>query len=372
MTSEQRTIAVTGSDGFIGRNLLTRLAEQGFATHAIHRGTRPDDVRRILLASDAVFHLAGVNRPTDPDEFERSNGDYTRLIAKALADTERVPLVVFSSSTKAEEPGEYGRTKRTAEEILLDVAGKGAATVAILRLPNVFGKWARPNYNSVVATLCHNFARGLPVQIDDAGAALALLYIDDLVDHFLHLLAAPPRESGFVVPRPVHRTTVGAVAGHIASFAEGRPCGCVEQVGSGLERALYATFVSALPIEAYSYELAPKTDERGSFTEVLKTPASGQISFLTSVPGAIRGGHYHHSKVEKFVVTQGRARFRFRNIADGQTHEFETSSDRAIVVETIPGWTHDITNVGDDLLICVVWANEIFDPQRPDTVAMPL
>ena len=371
MTSEQRTIAVTGSDGFIGRNLLTRLGEQGFATHPIRRGTRPDDVRRILLASDVVFHLAGVNRPSDPDEFERSNCDYTRLIAKALADSKRAPLVVFSSSAKAEEPGEYGRTKRTAEDTLLDLAAKGA-TVAILRLPNVFGKWARPNYNSVVATLCHNFARGLPVHIDDAGAALTLLHIDDLVDHFLHLVAAPPRESGFVVPRPVYRTTVGAVAGHIASFADGRLCGRVEQVGSGLERALYATFVSALPVEACSYELAPKTDERGSFTELLKTPASGQVSVLTSVPGATRGGHYHHSKVEKFVVAQGRARFRFRNIADGQTHELETSGDRAVVVETIPGWTHDITNVGDDLLICVVWANEIFDPQRPDTVAMPL
>ena len=372
MTAERQTIAVTGSDGFIARNLLIRLREQGFETHAINRRTSPDDLRRMLLESDVVFHLAGANRPRDPEEFERSNCDYTQLIANTLAQAPKGPLVVFSSSAKAEEPGEYGRTKRAAEKTLLELASKTAATVAILRLPNVFGKWARPNYNSAVATMCHNLARGLPIQIEDAGAPLTLLYIDDLVDHFLDLLAAPPRDSGFVVPRPVYRTTVGSVAGHIASFAEGRLSGRVEQVGCGLERALYATYVSSLPNEAFSYEIAPKVDERGSFTEVVKTPTSGQVSVLTVVPGAIRGGHYHHSKVEKFLVVQGRARFRFRNIADGQTYEVETSNEQFMVVETIPGWTHDITNIGDDPLICLVWANEGFDPQRPDTIAMPV
>ena len=372
MPPEQHKVAVTGSDGFIGRNLMVRLEERGFAAAPINRKTTAAELKAIIADCDAVFHLAAANRPSDWRDFEHSNCDFTRSISDAIADAGRKPLVVFSSSVRAGEPGDYGRTKRISEEILLDLAAKGAATSVILRLPNVFGKWAQPNYNSAIATFCHNLARGLPIAIDDPEAPLSLLYIDDLVDQFLKLLDSPPTVGGLVEPNGVHRTTVGKVAQFIATVAEGRRDGSVETVGTGLERALYATFIASLPPDEFSYALEPHTDNRGSFTEFLKTPASGQVSLLTAAPGATRGGHYHHSKVEKFVIVQGQAKFRFRNILDGRTHEIDTSGEAPVVVETIPGWTHDITNVGDDVLIGVIWANERFDRERPDTVAMAL
>jgi UDP-2-acetamido-2,6-beta-L-arabino-hexul-4-ose reductase len=324
------------------------------------------------VASDVIFHLAAANRPESSDEYARSNRDYTRTVADAVAASPRRPLVIHSSTGKVGEPGEYASTKEQGEAILLDLAESGAATVAVFRLPNVFGKWARPNYNSAVATFCHNVARGLPIRIDDAAAPLSLLYIDDLIQRWLALLASPPAESGFINLRHVHRTTVGAIATQIAEIAEARKSGRVGSVASGFERALYVTYVSYLPPEDFSYALEQHTDARGTFAEVLKTASSGQFSFLTARPGVTRGGHYHHSKVEKFVVVHGRARFRFRQVLSGEECEIETAADEPFVVETIPGWTHDITNTGEDLLVALVWANELFDPERPDTIAMAL
>lgn len=372
MKSELRTVAVTGAAGFIGRNLVQRLKEEGFAVHAITRETDPAEMARLIDESDVVFHLAGANRPESIDEFTRSNCDYTRTVADAVAGSPKRPLVIHSSTGKVGEPGDYARSKQEGEAIILALAGSEAANVAVFRLPNVFGKWARPNYNSAVATFCHNLARGLPIRIDKADAPLSLLYIDDLIDQWLALLANPPAESGFIEPSHVHETTVGAVAAQIAGFAQGRTSGYVGPVANGLERALYATYVTYLPLEHFSYALEQHADERGTFAEVLKTEASGQLSYLTAYPGVTRGGHYHHSKVEKFVVVHGRARFRFRNLLSGEQCELETAAERPAAVETIPGWTHDITNIGDDLLVVLVWANEPFDPARPDTIAMAL
>ncbi|HYC63699.1 MAG TPA: NAD-dependent epimerase/dehydratase family protein, partial [Reyranellaceae bacterium] len=356
MRSDHRTVAVTGAAGFIGKNLVVRLREQDFAVREITRDTPADEAREALGSSDVVFHLAAANRPADPAEFERSNRDYAAWVAQAVADGGRRPLVVCSSTAKVAEDSEYGRSKLASEAAMADLAERGAATAAIYRLPNVFGKWARPNYNSAVATFCHNLARGLPIRIDDPDAPLSLVYVDDLVDEWLELIASPPAESGIVEPANVHRTTVGEVAAKIRSFAEGRAAGEVDEVGAGLARGLYATFIAALPPDAFSYRLEPHVDQRGAFTEVLKTRASGQVSCLTALPGATRGGHYHHSKVEKFLVMQGEARFRFRHILSGDTHELLTSGDKPEVVESIPGWAHDITNVGDQLLVAMVWA----------------
>jgi UDP-2-acetamido-2,6-beta-L-arabino-hexul-4-ose reductase len=222
-----------------------------------------------------------------------------------------------------------------------------------------------------VATFCHNVARGLPIRIDDPAAPLRLLHIDDLIDQWLALIDAG-NATGIVEPANVHETTVGAMAGMIASFADRRAKGEIGAVGTGLERALYATYVSYLPEDAFGYPLTAHTDPRGSFTEMLKTPASGQISYFTAHPGVTRGGHYHHAKVEKFLVVHGAARFRFRHILTGAEHAVDTSAAEPMVVETIPGWTHDVTNMGEGELIAIVWANEVFDRDRPDTVAMPL
>jgi UDP-2-acetamido-2,6-beta-L-arabino-hexul-4-ose reductase len=278
--------------------------------------------------------------------------------------------VIGASSQKAVEHTLYGRSKLAAEQVLLDLGD--AATVSVWRLPNVFGKWARPEYNSAVTTFCHNLARGLPIDIHDPAAPLRLLHIDDLIDQWLALIAAPPEAGGMVAPASVHATNVGAVADLIAGFAERRSSGQVGNVGTALERALYATFVSYLPTSAFHYDLVAHTDARGSFTEMLKTPSAGQISCFTAPPGATRGGHYHHTKVEKFLVVHGEARFRFRHILTGEEHEVATSAAAPVIVETIPGWTHDVTNVGEGALVAIVWANEVFDRDRPDTVAMPL
>jgi UDP-2-acetamido-2,6-beta-L-arabino-hexul-4-ose reductase len=371
MRSDRPIVAVTGADGFIGRNLIVRLGEAGFEPQPITRATPPEEARYALGAADVVVHLAGAVRPPEPAEFARTC-EYAERTAATIEAGGRRPLVICASSVRAMDDTDYARSKRACEEALLGLGQRGAATTVVYRLPNVFGKWARPNYNSAVATFCHNIARGLPIRIDDPSAPLSLLYIDDLIGQWLALMCAPPAENGFIAPAHVRHTTVGHVADTIASFAAGRKACAVGYVGSGLERALYATFVAALPTDAFSYPLVTHSDQRGGFTEMLKTPASGQVAFFTAHPGVTRGGHYHHSKVEKFLVVRGVALFRFRHILSGETCEVRTCGDAPVVVETIPGWTHDVTNVGEDTLVSLIWANEVFDRERPDTVAMAL
>ncbi len=369
MPHEGRRIAVTGAGGFIGRNLAVRLRELGHAVSALTRETPADEAAMALANAEVVVHLAGAVRPRDPGEFALTQA-YAAWVAEVVGDGGRRPLVICSSSVRADDDTDYARSKRDVEQVMLDLAAAGHATTVIYRLPNVFGKWARPNYNSAVATFCHNLGRGLPIRVDDAMTPLSLLYVDDLIAQWGGLIAEPPCASGFIEPDQVRQTTVGQVAALIRAFATGRSCGRIRDVGVGLERALYATFVSALPAEAFSYPLVAHTDPRGSFTEMLKTPASGQVSYFTAHPGVTRGGHYHHSKVEKFLIVHGEALFRFRHILTGDTHEVRAFADRPMVVETIPGWTHDVTNVGDGVMVSVIWANEVFDRERPDTVAM--
>ena len=370
MKAERPTVAITGANGFIGRNLAVRLGELDYPVLPITRDTQTDDAYRALGASDVVFHLAGVNRPDDPGDFLRGNRDYTASVADAIAAGGRHPLVIMASSQKATEDTPYGASKLAGEQVALGLGD--AAAVSVWRLPNVFGKWARPNYNSVVATFCHNIARGLPIDIHDRATPLRLLHVDDLIDQWLALIATPPTASGVVAPEMVYSSSVGEIANLIAGFAARRSSGEIGDVGTGLSRALYATFISYLPEAAFSYSLVAHRDPRGSFTEMLKTPTAGQTSYFTAHPGVTRGGHYHHAKVEKFLVVHGEARFRFRHILSGDEHAIVTSAAEPVVVETIPGWTHDVTNIGDDELVAIVWANEVFDRDRPDTVALPL
>ena len=371
MRTDARVVAVTGAAGFIGRNLVVRLEEFGCQVHALIRSHPIEETEAALASAEVVFHLAGAVRPSDPEEFVRT-ADFAAMAAAAIAKGGRRPLVIYASSRRAPDHSAYGRSKRACENALLGLGARGEATTAVFRLPNVFGKWARPDYNSCVATFCHNLGRGLPIRIDDPAAPLSLLYVDDLIAQWRELMDRPLAESGYVEAHEVHETTVGEVAGILCAFAEGRRSGQVGNVGSGLERALYATFVAGLPAEAFSYPLATHTDSRGSFAEVLKTRDGGQVSVLTAEPGMTRGGHYHHSKVEKFLVVHGRARFRFRHILTGETYELTTCGETPVVVETIPGWTHDISNVGSGVMVSLLWANEVFDRARPDTVLMPV
>ena len=372
MNIEPRTVAVTGANGFIGSNLVVRLREAGHRVDSIGRGAAEGDVREKLAEADVVFHLAGCNRSDERNDFDRDNAGFSELVAGAIAAGGNRPLLVYSSSAKAGEDSDYGRTKLAAEQALMALASQGQATVSIWRLPNVFGKWARPDYNSAVATFCHNIARGLPIRIDDPAAPIDLLYIDDLMDQWLQLLETPTPRSGLAEPGAVHRTSVGQVAETIESFDSSRSGRPIGDVGYGLERALYATFVAALPTARAAYALEAHDDQRGRFIEMLRTHSCGQISVLTAPPGTTRGGHYHHSKVEKFLVVRGQALFRFRHVLNGERFEKVASAAEPEIVETIPGWTHDLTNIGTDEMIAMIWASELFDPRRPDTIAMPL
>ena len=526
------TVLITGADGFVGQNLQLHLAER--ADVAVRRFTRANtlaELPALLQGVDWVFHLAGVNRPQDPTEFTTGNADLTQALCDALAARGRRVPVVYTSSTQAALDNPYGRSKRAAEDALFALQREHAVPVHVFRLPNVFGKWARPHYNSAVATFCHNTARGLPIQVNDPAAPLTLVHVDDVVARFLQLLdgadaastptpslrgaegdaaiqpgasaaaasaataastptAAPPASAVTGSPRfarddgnypslrggeadaaiqpgasaaaaastataaptsgapldrhaslamtnppslrgaagdaaiqsgastaaaastatgtvaspasaaldrhglrprddgvadgagddkptfdtitPQYTTTVGEVARLIQAFAASRDNLLTERVGTGLVRALYATYVSYLPVESFAYPVPMHGDARGVFVEMLRTPDCGQFSFFTAHPGITRGGHYHHSKTEKFLVIQGQARFKFRHMQTGQVHELVTDGAHAQIVETVPGWTHDITNIGPDELVVMLWANEVFDRDKPDTFACAL
>ncbi|PJJ96600.1 capsular biosynthesis protein [Lysobacteraceae bacterium NML91-0213] len=363
-------ILLTGADGFIGKNLRVALAERSDReVLAVTRATTDAELVAAVINADAVIHLAGVNRPRDAAEFVTGNSGFTARLCNALRDAGRAVPVAFASSIQAEHDNPYGNSKRAAEERLFAHADETGAPVAVYRLPNVFGKWCRPDYNSAVATFCHNLARGLPIKINDPGATVRLVYVDDVVAELLRFLSAPPQGAIFAEVAPVYESTVGELARQIQAFADVRQSLITERVGEGLIRALYATYLSYLPIEAFSYSLPKYEDPRGVFVEMLKTRDSGQFSFFTAHPGITRGGHYHHTKTEKFLVIKGRAHFKFRHILTDETYHLETDGTEPVIVETIPGWSHDITNIGEDEMVVMLWANEIFDRERPDTIA---
>nr|WP_198984573.1 NAD-dependent epimerase/dehydratase family protein [Herbaspirillum sp. ASV7] len=368
-------VLITGANGFIGRNLQLHLRERKDVHVVCYTHDQPATSLTTLLKDvNFVFHLAGVNRPQSQEEFTTGNLDFTRDLCEAVASAARIstkPIpILYASSSQAALDNPYGKSKRAAEETLTATAQDPLVPVHIFRLPNVFGKWCRPNYNSVVATFCHNVARNLPIQVNASNAPLTLSYIDDVLQRFLQLMdgATPLTDAdGFEVIQPQYTTTVGELAQQIQAFRDSRSTLVTEHVGRGLLRALYATYVSYLPVEDFSYDVPQHVDQRGVFVEMLKTPDCGQFSFFTAFPGVTRGGHYHHSKTEKFLVIRGQALFRFRHMQTGETHELQTSGEKPTIVETVPGWTHDITNNGTDELVVMLWANEIFDRARPDT-----
>lgn len=362
-------VLVTGARGFIGLNLVVRLREQ--AELVVDTFTRQDDPAAIgdkMMAADVIYHLAGVNRPDDPSEFENGNGKLTRDLCAAARQRPTPPAIVLASSTQATMDNPYGRSKRYAEEEVIRYGQETGGRIHVYRLPNVFGKWCRPHYNSVVATFCHRIARAESIEVHDPSARLTLAYVDDVVDDFFRLLDSS-EPSGYRDVPLQYTATVGEIAATLQSFRHSRTSLLIPPVGIGLSRALYATYLSYLPVDCFTYDLTAHTDPRGTFVEVLKTGNSGQFSFFTAHPGVTRGGHYHHTKTEKFVVLRGRALFRFRHLITGDVVEHRTSGDAHQVVETIPGWVHDITNVGTDEMVVMLWANEVFDRQRPDTIA---
>jgi UDP-2-acetamido-2,6-beta-L-arabino-hexul-4-ose reductase len=363
-------VLVTGANGFIGKNLVLRLRER-LDTEILTfvRGQGGADLRAALSKADAVVHLAGENRPTDAQAFVEVNTGLTQELCKALVELGKVIPVLFSSSAQAEQDNAYGRSKLAAEDALTALAHINGNPVAIYRLPGVFGKWCKPNYNSVVATFCHNKAHDLPLKINDASARVRLVYVDDVVNAFLQGLQIPSAGLSRPVISPEYNITLEELADQIDAFKNCRSTMLSERVGTGLPRALYATYVSYLPVEKFVYSVPAHYDARGVFVEMLKTPDTGQFSFFTAYPGITRGGHYHHTKTEKFLVIKGHARFGFRHILTNEMHHIETHGDQPQIVETVPGWIHDVTNIGTNEMVVMLWANEIFDRANPDTIA---
>ena len=366
-------ILLTGADGFIGKNLQLYFQENDeFEIVPLVKGDNLDELPKQIHEIDWVIHLAGINRPKNDEEFFSGNAEFTKKLCEITKEAGKHIPIIFTSSIQAKFDNSYGKSKRLAEEALIIFQRETGNPVHIFRLPNVFGKWARPNYNSVVATFCYNIARGMPIQIHDEDAPLSLVYIDDVINRIISLILKDTNAPLFIETTPEYQTTVGALADQICSFTKTRENLVTDPVGEGFLRALYATYVSYLPTENFTYSIPHYADERGVFVEMLKTKDAGQFSYFTARPGITRGGHYHHTKTEKFLVIKGKASFRFRHMVTGEFFECHTSEEKPEIVETIPGWAHDITNIGDDELICMLWANEIFDRKKPDTIVSPI
>ncbi|MDB9938795.1 NAD-dependent epimerase/dehydratase family protein [Candidatus Thioglobus sp.] len=363
-------VLVTGASGFIGKNLVCRLHEMPNTCVIVF--TRKQNLTKLVelvAASDMIVHLAGVNRPDSATEFTHGNVDLTIEVCDAIRSSGRNIPMIFASSTQADIPTLYGRSKKHAEQIVQLLAEETGNPVSIFRLPGVFGKWCKPNYNSVVATFCHNIARNIPIQVSDSDANLDLVYIDDLVSIFIDKLFHMNHGLEWGQVTPIYHITLGRLANQIRSFGDCRIDLMSERVGNGLVRSLYSTYVSYLPKHKFVYNLPQYGDERGVFVEMLKTHDSGQFSYFTISPGVTRGSHYHHTKTEKFLVVKGDVRMRFRQLMNDDEFEVEVNGGTPQVVDSIPGWVHNITNIGKEEVIVMLWANEIFDPDNPDTIA---
>ncbi len=361
-------VLVTGANGFIGKNLVIRLNELGIYTEAYTRENSAQNLPDLLKKTDFIVHLAGENRPEDEDDFELVNSGLTSLICDEIRLIEKDIPIILASSIQAEYGNLYGKSKLSAEIAIKNLANDIGNSAYIYRLPGVFGKWCKPNYNSVVATFCHNISHDLPIQVNDPSFELSLVYIDDVVEEFIKVIQGDRSDGKVPSVQPKYKIKLGDLADQIKIFRESRDSLITEKVGSGLVRKLYSTYLSYISPEQFAYLIPSHADERGMFAEMLKTKDSGQFSFFTAMPGVMRGGHYHHSKTEKFLVVLGEAKFGFRHIISNESYEIITSSKELKIVETVPGWSHDITNIGVGDMVVMLWANEIFDPDNPDTI----
>jgi UDP-2-acetamido-2,6-beta-L-arabino-hexul-4-ose reductase len=365
-------VLVTGARGFIGRNLIAHLrAQRGSVVTLFDIDNSPDDLRAGLKTADVVYHLAGVNRPEITEEFEIGNAGLTRDICEILRELGRTPAIVMSSSVQAGLENPYGVSKRHAEDALREFAAQTGAQVCIYRLKNVFGKWCRPNYNSVVATFCHNIANELPIQISDPTRELELVYVDDVVEAFLAELPIHAGSTGHC-DIPFSKVTLGGLAGRIQSFHDMRTNLLTPNLVVRFNQQLYATYLSYVPDEARRQQLKIKSDQRGGLAEFIKSNHFGQVFISRTRPGITRGNHYHHTKAEKFFVVEGEGVIRMRQIESSEMLEYRVRGEAFQVMDIPPGYTHSIENIGTGDMVTLFWASEIFDPDRPDTYYLPV
>ena len=356
-------VLITGSDGFIAKNLREKLQrDEKIKLYLFSKNDSPDILEAYIKEADFIYHLAGVNRPKEVSEFYEGNSDLTKFIVDTLIKQNKQTPIVLSSSTQANLDNDYGKSKLEAENTIIEYAKK----YYIFRLPNVFGKWSKPNYNSVISTWCYNISHDIEIQINDETYTMSLVYIDDVVNEFVKCLNGNMK-SGYSEVETVYNKTLSEISELLFEFKENRNSLVIPNVASGFERALYSTYLSYLDTDNFSYKLNGHQDDRGTFYEILKTKEAGQFSLSTTKSGITRGNHYHNTKNEKFLVIKGKALIEFRHIFSDEIIKYEVSSDIMEVVEMIPGYTHNIKNIGDDELLLFLWANEQFDPNNPDT-----
>jgi UDP-2-acetamido-2,6-beta-L-arabino-hexul-4-ose reductase len=366
-------VLITGERGFIAKNLKLFLKERSdIKIFTFSKKNKISDLTKLVDKVDFIFHLAGVNRPENLTEFTLGNETLTQELCGVIKKTNRKIPVLYTSSTQADLDNPYGLSKNNTENILFNFSKDCKIPVYIFRLPNVFGKWCKPNYNSVVATFCYNIIRDIPININNSKDLIDLVYIDDVINHFIRVMDNSKKKieiKDYQLVNPLYQITVGELSKQLFAFKEIRNSSILERVGTGLVRALYSTYVSYLPEQQFSYPIKAHNDPRGSFMEMLKTPDCGQFSCFTILPNITRGNHYHHSKTEKFLVIKGNARFKFLHLDSSEVYEIIVNSDKPEIVESIPGWAHNITNIGNEEMTVMLWSNEIFDHLNPDTFA---
>ncbi|WP_053372998.1 polysaccharide biosynthesis C-terminal domain-containing protein [Paenibacillus sp. FJAT-27812] len=362
-------ILVTGSKGFVGRNLVAELKNKNFIQILeFHRDTEPSLLDIYTKECDFVFHLAGVNRPQNEDEYTTGNVEFTsKLLGLLEKHNNKVP-VLMTSSIQAEKDNSYGHSKKAGEELLFKYGKEHNVDVFVYRLFNLFGKWSRPNYNTVVATYCYNIARDLEIQINNSEAELTLCYIDDVLEEFLKALKGTPTKKESICYIPVtYNIKLGKLSELIKSFKRSRMELSIPNMEDELTKKLYSTYLSFLPENDFAYDLKMNVDSRGSFTEFIRTSERGQVSINVSKPGITKGNHWHHTKNEKFLVVSGQGVISFRKIDESEIIEYKVSGDKLQVVDIPTGYTHAIRNTGNMDMVTVMWANECFDADKPDT-----
>lgn len=362
-------ILITGSNGFVGKNLAADLNQNSdFTIFEFDKETPIELLNEWIPQIDFVFHLAGVNRPENTDEFMEGNFGFTSTLLTLLKKHHSQAPVLITSSTQAMLDNPYGKSKKAGEDLIFAYGEEHNIPVYVYRLTNLFGKWSRPNYNTVVATFCHNISRGLPINISNPDASINLCYIDDVLREFKRALhGIPSKEGNYCIVPESHQTSVGELAEQIQSFKDSRDNLFVTNQKDEFSRKLYATYLSFLPTDDFAYGLTMHQDHRGYFTEFIKSPERGQVSINLAKPGITKGQHWHHSKNEKFLVVSGKGIIRFRKYGTEEIIEYPVSGDKLEVVDIPTGYTHSIVNTGDADMITVMWANEPFDPNNPDT-----
>jgi len=359
-------ILVTGAKGFVGKNLVSTL--KTYKDYDIFQYDVDSDVETLdkyTKECDFVFHLAGVNRPKNENEFTQGNVDFTAILLESLVKHNNKSPILMSSSIQAVVDNPYGKSKKAAESLLFNYSKKYSIPVYIYRLPNVFGKWCKPNYNSVVATFCHNIANDTDITINDPNATVTLVYIDDVVQEFINNKKV---DSGYYEIESTYKLTVGEIAKLIYSFKESRNTRQIADLSDEFTKKLYSTYLSYLPDDKFNYPLKMNIDDRGSFTEFIRTPDRGQVSVNISKSGITKGNHWHKTKNEKFLVVNGSGIIKFRQIGNDKVIEYHVSGEKLEVVDIPPGYTHNIINTGNEDMITIMWANEQFDPDKPDTI----